>query len=314
MVRHGYHLRPHKRTSVHGLVFRAGRGSAPIKVPRIPDKVNGVDSRKLNIQQLYDAGYYLPFDEDYDGDKVQNVIDRRPVDSAVDDSLLPHISMGNGKLQRSIANWSIMPGAVWDGNVKKIMCPGATKWCLQECKCYALRGCKRFPSTKNSYFRNYWYSTQPCFVELLSKIIREKKDIKYFRIHVAGDFYNQEYLEKWKAIARNVPNVTFLAFTKSLLDYANVPSNLTIRFSLDTTSPAAAREFAAKHSLPVAMISATSKAGEWMCRAEEGRDNLGRRYGCCPPESYAKSGKYTHRAPCIACWDKSVKVVNLSPH
>jgi hypothetical protein len=53
---------------------------------------------------------------------------------------------------------------------------------------------------------------------------------KVVRIHQAGDFYSQEYLDKWKSIARNVPDNRFYAFTKSfkLALWDNQPRNLVL--------------------------------------------------------------------------------------
>jgi hypothetical protein len=61
------------------------------------------------------------------------------------------------------------------------------------------------------------------------------KDV-YFRIHESGDFYNQEYYDKWIQIINSFPNIHFLAYTKSI-KYVHeskyeIPSNLTIRFSV----------------------------------------------------------------------------------
>lgn len=42
------------------------------------------------------------------------------------------------------------------------------------------------------------------------------KDAGIVRIHVAGDFFNQDYFDAWVEVSKNNPNVLFYAYTKSL--------------------------------------------------------------------------------------------------
>lgn len=52
---------------------------------------------------------------------------------------------------------------------------------------------------------------------------------EFFRWFVAGDFPDQDYVNRVKSIAREFPNTSFLAFTKRHdLAFINLPSNLTI--------------------------------------------------------------------------------------
>jgi hypothetical protein len=71
------------------------------------------------------------------------------------------------------------------------------------------------------------------FVELIVNEIKKRKDVKYFRIHESGDWYCQEYLNKWFEICRRLPDIKFTAYTKSFhLDYSQKPDNLVIYFSV----------------------------------------------------------------------------------
>lgn len=55
----------------------------------------------------------------------------------------------------------------------------------------------------------------------------------YFRYHVGGDILDQNYLEWMKHVARLLPQVHFLCFTKMQnLDYRKTPKNLQIIFSM----------------------------------------------------------------------------------
>jgi hypothetical protein len=42
------------------------------------------------------------------------------------------------------------------------------------------------------------------------------KDVGIVRIHVAGDFFNQEYMQAWYTVALRNPRTLFYAYTKSL--------------------------------------------------------------------------------------------------
>ena len=73
--------------------------------------------------------------------------------------------------------------------------------------------------------------------QLADKLNRTRKS--FFRIHVAGDFFSQEYLDIWKSICRKFPNINFLAFTKAFsLDYSKRPRNLKIIWSVMPNMPA----------------------------------------------------------------------------
>ena len=55
------------------------------------------------------------------------------------------------------------------------------------------------------------------------------------RIHVGGDFFNQEYMHAWAKVAKKFPKVTFYAYTKSLNYWIalkkEIPSNLKLNAS-----------------------------------------------------------------------------------
>lgn len=55
------------------------------------------------------------------------------------------------------------------------------------------------------------------------------------RIHVAGDFFNQQYFDAWLNIARHKPDVLFYAYTKSLPYWVNriavIPDNFVLTAS-----------------------------------------------------------------------------------
>lgn len=79
---------------------------------------------------------------------------------------------------------------------------------------------------------NFNDSLQPNFTLRMTSKIVQKGAPKYFRIHESGDFYNQEYLDKWFEICDNIPMTRFLVYTKSRLDYSSAPNNLVIYWSI----------------------------------------------------------------------------------
>jgi hypothetical protein len=59
--------------------------------------------------------------------------------------------------------------------------------------------------------------------------ISKKRGLKAVRIHGSGDFYSQEYLDKWISIAKINPSIRFYCYTKSLhLDWSNLPANFVV--------------------------------------------------------------------------------------
>lgn len=62
--------------------------------------------------------------------------------------------------------------------------------------------------------KNLQASKLDSFVEDMVETITKSK-VKVFRIHESGDFYSQEYADKWSEIAKRLPGVQFYTYTKS---------------------------------------------------------------------------------------------------
>ena len=76
---------------------------------------------------------------------------------------------------------------------------------------------RRLEATKDMFF----------FATLNSELRSMKKRPTAIRIHDTGDFYSQEYFDKWVDVASSNPDILFYAYTKSLhLDFSKRPSNL----------------------------------------------------------------------------------------
>lgn len=135
------------------------------------------------------------------------------------------LSNSNVKLGKEIYNF----------NLPRTTCePFRTAICDRYC--YAKVGAFTFQKTKDALNHNLEASLDPDFVALIETMIEIKK-IKWVRLHASGDFYSQEYLDKWIEIASDYPNTRFLAFTRNyLLEYSKRPSNLIIYYSIDDST------------------------------------------------------------------------------
>ena len=143
------------------------------------------------------------------------------------------LSMGNTKLG-SIPQFNLPPG---------LSCPNC-KHCAgtyngHKYACYAQKAYRQYDIVRQAWNRNL----QACKrnLETVQQEIEEylgKYAPKWFRIHSAGDFYDQEYLNMWIDVARAYPKTRFLAFTKSFhLDFRRKPRNLKIVYSVMPTTP-----------------------------------------------------------------------------
>jgi len=109
------------------------------------------------------------------------------------------IKVGNAKLSTAIGVWNITAG-------KAV--------CGMECKgCYAMKSQARFPSVLVSREDKLALSKTDVFVTLVIEAIRTL-GLSVVRIHESGEFYSQEYLNKWTTIAEALPEVTFYTYTK----------------------------------------------------------------------------------------------------
>ena len=137
------------------------------------------------------------------------------------------ISIGNMKLSKQVAIFNLPAG-------KPKVCIGMTEVCKKIC--YAIKPQKYSKQARNKRLSNLLKTREPYFVDLMVEEIKASGCVMV-RIHEAGDFYEQAYLEKWFLIADRLPKVTFLAYTKSFkLDYARAPKNIRFYCSVDSST------------------------------------------------------------------------------
>lgn len=94
-------------------------------------------------------------------------------------------------------------------------------------KCYAASA-ERFPGVRESRWRNYE-------AVLNGNVPIIPNGCKAVRIHMSGDFFNQNYFDMWLKLAENNHQVEFWAYTKSLNYWVkridNIPDNLILTAS-----------------------------------------------------------------------------------
>lgn len=91
--------------------------------------------------------------------------------------------------------------------------------------CYAKKGCYCFKQPKAFHQSNYELSLAEGFTNVINAEIKRRRSIKAIRIHDSGDFYSQEYLNKWVAVMKANPSIKFYTYTKSLhLDWSEALS------------------------------------------------------------------------------------------
>ena len=98
--------------------------------------------------------------------------------------------------------------------------------------CYAQKGAYVWSNVAPAFKWRYDQTKSATFVDdMVSEIVRKKADM--VRVHDSGDYYSNEYIDKWMAIAEALPHVRFYSYTKSVpLFLSRVwPDNFDIIFS-----------------------------------------------------------------------------------
>lgn len=114
----------------------------------------------------------------------------------------------------------------------------ALKTCpmAKQCKefCYANKGAYAWPVVKNAYNYRFECTKLDTFPQLALSELSKIKKLQAIRIHDAGDFYNRQYLHKWRYIAESMPEKIFYFYTKrvSLVKGEKLPSNMKVIYSL----------------------------------------------------------------------------------
>ena len=111
---------------------------------------------------------------------------------------------GNNKLDKSIAIFNL---------------PASQEVCGRICKgCYAIKAQVLYPTVMPSRTKKLEASKSTSFVARTVGALRKLASPRV-RIHESGDFYSQEYVNKWVEVAQAMPDITFVAYTKRMSDF-----------------------------------------------------------------------------------------------
>ena len=104
--------------------------------------------------------------------------------------------------------------------------------------CYALAGAYRFSNVAKTFEARLAVTLSNDFVDAMLKEIDDCR-AERIRIHDSGDFYSEEYLDKWVSIMQARPNVEFYAYTKMVSMFKkrlnSLPKNFKLVFSFGGT-------------------------------------------------------------------------------
>jgi hypothetical protein len=115
------------------------------------------------------------------------------------------ISKDNAKLKKdNIVSFNLPAGHA---------CPGKGD-CFGPC--YAMVGPQSWPAAISVRTNNWGAADRPDFVERMNKELSRFPTGQKVRVHDSGDFYSQDYIDKWHAIAQAHPDKKFYAYTKAL--------------------------------------------------------------------------------------------------
>jgi hypothetical protein len=132
------------------------------------------------------------------------------------------LQKGNMKLPKETLIWNLPA-------IKT--CPNSTEACRKHC--YALKAEKMYPNVLPFRELNLKLSKEKDFAEMIESELATS-NFEQIRISESGDFYNQEYLNKWIDIAKKIPSKIVYAYTKSIhLDFSKKPRNMIIIYSDD---------------------------------------------------------------------------------
>jgi hypothetical protein len=120
-----------------------------------------------------------------------------------------YFSKGNHKLSKNVLIWNLP---------RLTTCPGAGA-----CKdwCYEIKIERMYKNTRPCREQNLRESKKIGFTSEVMDYLQNRKE-KYVRIHESGDFYSQEYFDKWWYIALLMKKKVFYTYTKSFNLYLGI--------------------------------------------------------------------------------------------
>jgi len=142
--------------------------------------------------------------------------------------------------------------------------------------CYAAKLAKFRPSVGGGYEQNFLVASallgagEAGFYELVGALASGVAGSagyvqgvgSAFRLHVSGDFFSVAYAKAWLAVAEKLPDIAFLAYTRSVSVFAQLeknraltlPQNFKLILSQDSDNARSVGNFASRWGLPVATM------------------------------------------------------------
>lgn len=110
--------------------------------------------------------------------------------------------------------------------------------CKVEKKCYAMKAERMYPDCLPYRERQtkYWdeHTAHEIFLDIQDKVSRMKHEIRYFRFSEAGDFRNQNDIDKMSNLADHLNSINIRVYgytARSDLDFSNVSDNMVVNGS-----------------------------------------------------------------------------------
>lgn len=149
---------------------------------------------------------------------------------------------GNAKLGKNIFTFSLPAGH---------SCPFASD-CLSKAdpltgkltdgpqtkfRCFAASAEAIYPAVRKARWYNFELLREAKSLDNMAALIISSlpKKANIIRIHVSGDFFNEQYFKAWIKVSQERPDILFYAYTKSLQYWVNniltVPSNFKLNAS-----------------------------------------------------------------------------------
>lgn len=181
-------------------------------------------------------------------------------------------SVGNSKLGKHIHTISLLSG--WS-------CPFAHD-CLSKAIVDKKTGKKKIQDGKHTKFRCFSASQEALYKNTYNQrkhnfdlLKKEKKDgmIKLIknslpknstviRIHVGGDFFNQDYFDAWLQVAKDNPKRLFYAYTKALPYWIKRIDEIPENLKLNASKGGKKDELIQKHNLKEAIVVFSEQQAE----------------------------------------------------
>lgn len=143
---------------------------------------------------------------------------------------------GNKKLAKSVAHFSLPSG--WT-------CPGAKDCLTKVCplkatlkqfgkgyRCYSASQEAYLPSVRKARWHNFDLLKGKSHNQTVNLIEQSLPKVSVIRLHVAGDFFSQNYFDAWLEVAKNHPQILFYGYTKSLPFLLNRTNQMPLNFRL----------------------------------------------------------------------------------